>query len=240
VHAGVRSPTGVGFVRVTAAIDEVVRAPRAQVIVAGTAVHGVFASTGAASVASAGRAPSRARQTAAGYRGEVELPADLPLVERRVVRLVVLDIAERVLLFHTRDSTDPALGTCWELPGGGIEPGETHVDAAVRELREETGIAATAEQVGRPTWRRDATYRYRGERRLQHERVVTVRLPGPTLEVDAAGRDDHERADCLGWRWWNVNEVVESNDRFYPVRLPQLLPRFLAGDEIDEPFERWS
>ena len=29
-------------------------------------------------------------------------------------------------------------------------------------------------------------------------------------------------------------------DRFYPGRLPLLLPRFLAGDEIDEPFEIWS
>jgi 8-oxo-dGTP pyrophosphatase MutT (NUDIX family) len=170
----------------------------------------------------------------------VRLPDDLPIVERHVVRLVVLDPAGHVLLFHTRDSTDPSLGTCWELPGGGIEPGESHVDAAVRELREETGIAATAEQIGPPTWRRDATYRYRGERRLQHERVVSVRLPDPTPEVDAARRDDDERADCFGWRWWDVPAIVDSDDRFYPGRLPHLLPGFLAGDEIDEPFERWS
>jgi hypothetical protein len=28
--------------------------------------------------------------------------------------------------------------------------------------------------------------------------------------------------------------------RFYPGRLPELLPKFLAGEHIDEPFERWS
>jgi 8-oxo-dGTP diphosphatase len=35
----------------------------------------------------------------------------------------------------------------WELPGGDVEPGETIVDAATREVKEEAGIEVTADEV---------------------------------------------------------------------------------------------
>lgn len=170
----------------------------------------------------------------------VELPRDLPVVERDVVRLVVVDVTDRILLFHTRDPTYPELGTWWELPGGGIEADETFADTAVRELREETGIVIGSDQVGRPTWRRDATFRYRGTRHLQHEVVVTIRLEEADPAVDGSQRVGFEDDDYFGSQWWTLPEIVGSGESFYPGRLPVLLPRHLAGDEIDEPFELWS
>lgn len=50
------------------------------------------------------------------------------------VRLAVFDTAGRtVLVRHTY-----AAG--WHFPGGGVEPGETSAEAAMREFREETGL----------------------------------------------------------------------------------------------------
>lgn len=169
-----------------------------------------------------------------------EVPQDLPIIERSVVRMVVLDADQRVLLFHTRDLFHPALGTWWELPGGGIDPGESYLDAAVRELREETGLVVTPGQVGEPTWRRRASFLHRDTRRLQDEVVVPVRLTEIGAAIDESGRLDYEKEDYFDFRWWPIPEITRSVERFYPGRLPELLGPFVNGDAIDEPFELWS
>jgi 8-oxo-dGTP pyrophosphatase MutT (NUDIX family) len=155
----------------------------------------------------------------------VDGPNDLPLVERSVVRLVVLDSSNRVLLLQTRDLGNPAFGTSWELPGGGMEVGETYAHTAIRELREETGIVISLDSVCKPTWRRDVSYTYRGERRLQHELIAAVHLHRAGPVVEGSQRVDFESEDHFGFWWWEVDDIVRSSERFYPRRLPALLSR---------------
>ena len=170
----------------------------------------------------------------------MRLPEDFPVVARVAVRLVVLDARDQLLAFHTHDDEYPSLGAWWELPGGGLDPGETYVDAAVRELREETGIVIAPTAVGPATWRRLSSFIYRGERRVQSEVVSAVRLSDVAPDIDESLRDEKEADSYHGYRWWPAAEVLTTSERFYPGRLPDLLPDFLAGKEIDEPFELWS
>lgn len=162
------------------------------------------------------------------------------MIERNAVRLVVRDVLGRVLLFRTRELSIPELGYWWELPGGGIDDGETYVDAAVRELREEAGILVSPGQVGEPRWRRTASFRHRGSRRLQHEVVAVVGLDIPGPGIDGSERLSYEVEDYVGFRWSPVADITASAERFYPGQLPRLLPRLLADQTIDEPFELWS
>jgi 8-oxo-dGTP pyrophosphatase MutT (NUDIX family) len=55
----------------------------------------------------------------------------------------LLDPEDRVLLIHARDPDAPE-HQWWELPGGGVDPGETLTDTAIREVAEETGLVLKA------------------------------------------------------------------------------------------------
>ncbi|HKD88870.1 MAG TPA: NUDIX domain-containing protein [Streptosporangiaceae bacterium] len=158
---------------------------------------------------------------------------------RSCVRIVLQDAGGRILLFRAQLESRSGQHW-WELPGGGIEPGETYQQTAVRELAEETGLLVSPSQVGPPRWRRTATWTARGVRRLQHEVVVPVRLDADRPPITDGGRTPEELEEYVGTHWWDVDDLLASSERFYPGRLQALLPAFLAGAELTEPFERWN
>lgn len=165
---------------------------------------------------------------------------DLPLVHRKCVRLIVTDADGSILLLATRDPTYPELGEWWELPGGGIEEGETLAQAAARELWEETGISVAIEQIGHPLWSRTSTFKVHGTRHVQSEEVMVVSIDQRQPELDTDNREGVEIEDYFDHRWWSVADILRSTEKFYPGRIAKHLPEVLAGVRVREPFERWS
>jgi 8-oxo-dGTP pyrophosphatase MutT (NUDIX family) len=155
------------------------------------------------------------------------VPADL---HRRAARVLVVRGDARVLVERVRVATDPSQGTWWELPGGGVEPGESTATAAARELAEETGYLDV--EVGAPVATRRA--RYRGPSRVaeQHEtfhvgRLRSDRRVRPAMvAVEAAG--------LLEVAWLSPAELADGR-RVEPRELPTLARHVVDGLAVPRP-----
>lgn len=112
----------------------------------------------------------------------------------RLGAIAVLVEDDRVLLAQRGKSPDKGL---WGFPGGHVEPGETALEAARRELREETGLRATPVDylTNVDVIRRDA-----------EGRVVVHYLLAAVLCTDPEGtpRADDDARDVA---WFGVEQV---------------------------------
>ena len=166
-------------------------------------------------------------------------------VERTSVRVVLLDDDERLLLFRTVDPTMPEIGEWWELPGGGIEPGESYAETAVREIARGDGVRCSPRSDCRPAHAGGATRPTCAgtSRTWQHEVVVVgARRRARHRCPRATGARPEELEEYVGHRWWSARG---GRGRRRHALLPRQAARrcsreFLAGEAIDEPFDLWN
>lgn len=145
---------------------------------------------------------------------------------RRAARVLLVDAADRVLLFAGTDPGRPG-HSYWFTPGGGLATGETPAEGAARELAEETGLRLAPAQLGAPVWAETVEFPFDGVWYRQEQEFFLFRVA--SWEVDTAGFDEIERASVHGHRWWPVDELTATAERYYPPDLPDRLAAALAA-----------
>lgn len=113
-----------------------------------------------------------------------------------------------------RDAAEPPWQ--WQLPQGGIDPGEAPEDAALRELHEETGVHADkVTYLGSikdwiaydyPPEVRDDPRFSRKPHLGQKQRWFAYRFDGTASDFDL---DAHGEVEFCDWRWGGLRELPD-------------------------------
>ena len=135
------------------------------------------------------------------------------ITERQAARAILLTPDDEVLLMRVEVQN----GSFWICPGGGLQAGETAIEALRRELTEELGLADAP--IGPLLWQRRQEMTLYGRRWHQSEEYFAV----PVSRFTPRMQDAAEARILREFRWWHLQDMRHSHENLVPSALLRIV-----------------
>lgn len=172
-------------------------------------------------------------------------PPDLPL--RECAGVALFNDRGQVFIGKRVPDKNGDFADAWQLPQGGIDKGEEPIDAAIRELYEETSVSTISILTAAPNW---ITYELpdallgkalKGKYRGQKQKWFAALFEGNEAEINVQnpGGGSHP-AEFTDWRWVELEEIVALIVPFKRSAYAQIvaafkdIPQKIAGGRADK------
>lgn len=146
-----------------------------------------------------------------------------PGEHRKTARVLLKRRSGEVFLLLTHFDPEVGLPARWITPGGGIDSGESALDAAIRELFEETGLRVDAELLGDSIGELEGKWHWADGKNFHTYHDTFFEFIVDDFELDNSAWTEDEHRDVLEYRWWSQDQLQETAELIGPHGLVEFI-----------------